>query len=165
MQQRHQAHHCLKERNKSQPAKGLGAEPQASHPCSDTAGPCIAGLTCDSSAGFILSSQAQNYCCSPPSSQPVCAATTARQISPTSVPHEAVFCTEFSVLLHSLGRGSGALSRLQAGAAAAHVEASVPKSSLWCCEVSPVCPPPLPYGLCYNNNTQCMALSPNQKLF
>lgn len=75
---------------------------------------------------------------------PVCAATTARQISPTSVPHEAVFCTEFSVLLHSLGRGFGALSRLQAGAAAAHVEAAVPKSSLWCCEVGPVCPPPAP---------------------
>lgn len=36
-------------------------------------------------------------------------------------------------------------------------------SSLWCCGFSPVCPPFLMYSLCYVNNTQCMALSPNTR--
>lgn len=41
---------------------------------------------------------------------PVCAVMAARQISPVSVPHEAVFCTE--VMLHSLGRGLGFLEQV-----------------------------------------------------
>lgn len=41
---------------------------------------------------------------------PVCAVMAARQISPISVPHEAVFCTE--VMLHSLGRGLGFLEQV-----------------------------------------------------
>lgn len=65
---------------------------------------CVAELTSGTRAGLMLSSPDKRFFA------PVCAVMAARQISPISVPHEAVFCTE--VMLHSLGRGLAFLERV-----------------------------------------------------
>lgn len=65
---------------------------------------CVAELTSGTRAGLMLSSPDKSFFA------PVCAVMAARQTSPISVPHEAVFCTE--VMLHSLGRGLAFLEQV-----------------------------------------------------